>query len=344
MTSLTLHLARYHVPLSRDLPVAAQRINERHGLVLAADYQQQRHYVEIAPLSGVDIDGQPIKDFSQENLTEVEQQLLHLLPQLAEQGVEGLQSAAAATKLPSLAYGLSMLHAKLTNQLPKARQTPIAIPLLYQANDESLTALQERVRQLPDDITRVKVKVAQMAMTDEITMIHGILAVRPDLRLRLDANQGFALNDAIDFIACLPLAAIEYIEEPCACIEDNIALYQAVDVPFALDETLNSADYQFAALNGLAAVVIKPMLLGDITAIQQWTSVAYEHGVNVILSSSLESSLGIDMLKDLSVQLSPDQAPGIDTLAPFSQDIIIATGNKPCLGFEELTPLASTGA
>ncbi|WP_394202568.1 o-succinylbenzoate synthase [Shewanella waksmanii] len=343
MSQLSLKLSRYRIALSAHLPVASQRIDHRQGLVLSASIDQQNHYVEIAPLSGVDIEGKPLHGFSQETLNEVEVELAKLLPELASQGIAGLQAAAKSSRFPSLAYGLSMLAAKLSGQLPEARLTPNKIPLLYQNSNESLTDLQNKVRALGSDITRVKVKVAQAELSQEIAMIHGILAIRPDLKLRLDANQGLSVGDAIDMLACLPHEAIEYIEEPCATVADCVAVYQAVDIPFALDETLNHADYQFEPLPGLAAVVIKPMLLGDISPLQQWTSIAQEHGVAVILSSSLESSLGIEMIKDLAQQLSPDQPPSIDTLAPFSQDIIVSTGGKPCLSFEQLTSVAVAG-
>ena len=228
------------------------------------------------------------------------------------------------------------MHAKLMGSLNGHSLESRTIPLIYRNQDEPLNAVAQRVAALASNIHAVKVKVAQTSLEDEIQLIHQILAIRPDLKLRLDANRGFELQQAIEFIACIPLHAIEYIEEPCKQPSDNPSFYKAIEAPWALDESLNDPDYQFEMQAGLCAIIIKPMLLGSLDKLQALQHVANEHGVRSILSSSLEASLGIDALSRLANIATPDESPGIDTLAAFSQDLLQSSGKAKCLELSDL--------
>ncbi|QXN24855.1 o-succinylbenzoate synthase [Shewanella putrefaciens] len=344
LTSLSLYL--YRLPLDRFLPVGKQRIDHRAGLVLQAKAQaegeESEQQVEIAPLSGFDIDQQPLSGFSRESLDEVQQALVALLPELQNQPIDYLLEQAEASPYPSIAFGLSLLHAKLSGKLESVRPVTATVPLIYQPVDAPKTELITSIASLDSGTHSVKVKVAQTSMEDELSLIYGILGQRPDLKLRLDANRGFSLEQALDFAACLPLESIEYIEEPCQHPQDNQTLYRAIPLPYALDESLNDPDYQFVMHEGLTALIIKPMLLGSIEKLQRLIDEAHSHGVRCILSSSLEASLGINDLAHLAAILTPDETPGLDTLAAFSQDLIVPSGKPQCLKLHQLKLVAST--
>ncbi|MGS0681490.1 o-succinylbenzoate synthase [Shewanella sp. 125m-7] len=345
LTQLSLH--QFAIDLTKPLPVGKQRIEQRQGLVLTGTIMtaegDRQESVEISPLSGSDSQGQMIAGFSRETLAAVSQQLIEILPLLHLQPVDKLldiaEQSAIANQYPALAYGLSLLHGKLHGKLDSHLITPRTVPLIYRYADEPLNAIADKVRSLPKTVFAVKVKVAQDSVEDEIKLIHQILAIRPDLKLRLDANRGFSLEQAIEFAACIPFNSIEYIEEPCQNPDDNSTFYQAVEMPWALDESLNSPDYQFTMQPGLTALIIKPMLLGSIEKLQQLIDTAELHGVRCMLSSSLEASLGIDAIARLATIITPDEIPGIDTLSAFSQDLLVDSGKNDCLGLDDLTLL-----
>lgn len=360
LTSLSLYL--YHLPLDRFLPVGIQRIDHRKGLVLqakataggavcdtevigsgaVAESELKESQVEIAPLSGFDIDQQPLSGFSRESLDEVQQALTALLPKLQNQSIACLLEQAEASRYPSIAFGLSLLHAKLSGKLDALRPLTTVVPLIYQPTDAPKAELLAKIASLDSSVHSVKVKVAQTSMEDELNLIYGILSQRPDLKLRLDANRGFSLEQALDFAACLPLDSIEYIEEPCKQPRDNPSLYCAIPLPYALDESLNNPHYQFVPQEGLTALVIKPMLLGSIEKLECLIDTAQRYGVRCILSSSLESSLGINDLANLAAILTPDEMPGLDTLGAFSQDLLVPSGKSQMLTLKQLKCVAST--
>ncbi|MEZ9819323.1 o-succinylbenzoate synthase [Shewanella sp. 10N.286.45.A1] len=335
-----LSLYQFSIELDRLLPVGKQRIDNRSGLVLAVtattDSSERTEYVEISPLSGHDVDGNPLTGFSQHSLAQTVTELTNNLPLLLQQPVDTLLDLADNTEQHAIAFGLSLMHAKLMGSLNGHSLESRTIPLIYRNQDEPLNAVAQRVAALASNVHAVKVKVAQTSLEDEIQLIHQILAIRPDLKLRLDANRGFELQQAIEFIACIPLHAIEYIEEPCKQPSDNPSFYKAIEAPWALDESLNDPDYQFEMQAGLCAIIIKPMLLGSLDKLQALQHVANEHGVRSILSSSLEASLGIDALSRLANIATPDEIPGIDTLAAFSQDLLQSSGKAKCLELSDL--------
>jgi O-succinylbenzoate synthase len=347
ITSCTVY--QYQIDLDPSLPVGKQRIDVRQGLVLDIQLNnRQTAWAEIAPLSGVDIDNQKITGFSQELLDEVTSQLLQVLPSLIDQPLAILANIAEQISLPSLAFSLSLVHAKLTHMLPIRIENPqtqsAVVPLLY---DGMSTLVLRRKLLTLGTINSVKVKVAQTNMASEIRFIYQVLAIAPDVRLRLDANRGFSLEQAIDFLACLPSHKIEYIEEPCVNPKDNPQIYRQLGVKYALDESLNSSQFDLnLALQqpGLGALVIKPMLLGSLARLQQMINLAHQDGVRCILSSSLEADIGINDLQLVSQALTPDESPGLDTLSAFTQPLLLATsGLSPRLNHKVLQLLTHIG-
>ena len=337
-------LFQYQIPLDALLPVGKQRIDCRHGVVIVIEVDIEGVMnpvcVEVSPLSGLDVDGQPLTGFSQESLAQVIGYLKTELPSLLGEQSEQLLQLSQCCPLPSVSFGLSLLHAKLHQKIGLRQGSQQTVPLIYQDSDEPLHLLQAKVAALSASVNAVKVKVGQTDLESDIKLIHAILATKPNLKLRLDANRSFSLDAAITFAACMPKEAIEYIEEPCQCPSDNQAFFEALGIPYALDESLNNAKYQFTMQPGLAALVIKPMLLGSIEKLSELIDTAHSHGVRCILSSSLEASLGIQDLSRLAATLTPDEVPGINTLKAFSQDLVISSGKKRCLSTDNLSLIA----
>ncbi|MGL4473490.1 MAG: o-succinylbenzoate synthase [Shewanella sp.] len=337
-------LYRYQIALSPSLPVASQRINQRLGLVLELASGDKHTWVEIAPLSGTDDNGQALHGFSRERLEQVEHQLSQDLPRLFNQPQDALL-ACIQHRYPSLDLALSLAHAKLTERLAPARTHLAPIGLVYGHRGETDAELAHRLELYLTHYQGnfLKIKVGQRPWQQDLALIYQVLAHKPKLRLRLDANRHYSLEDAIDFCACLPKANIDYIEEPCANVTDCQAVYQATGIGFALDESLCAPDAHYQPMAGLKALVLKPMLIGDLAKLQAMIGQAAADGVRSVISSSLEASLGIHDLALIAAQLTPDEAPGLDTLSAFSQDLLISTANKPCLTTADLTLVLQLG-
>lgn len=355
----TLSLYQYIMPLDPPLPVAKQRITERQGLVLSVTAQDHQHQtsanVEISPLSGNDDKGRSLTGFSQESLNDVTDFLEQSLINLLKQPIISLNELATVSPYPSVAFGLSLLYQKLLKNLPRLPidKNSIAlqkVPLIYidHVNEDISTQEIEKkinlhLSQCNPQTKIAKMKVGQFEPSLELTFIYAILNKYPSLILRLDANQAFTLEEAIEFASCLPKANIQYIEEPCQDLADCAKFFAITNIPFALDETLNEPSYEFSAIDGLQALVLKPMLIGHIDKLTDLILTAQHAGILCSLSSSLETSLGISDLALLAHLLTPDSAPGLDTLYSFQADLFISSGKTNCLTEKDLKLIVQIG-
>jgi L-alanine-DL-glutamate epimerase-like enolase superfamily enzyme len=133
------------------------------------------------------------------------------------------------------------------------------------------------------------------------TEIERIAAVRnalgPDIHLRLDANEAWNLEEAIAILSqCIPYN-IQYIEQPLPAgdLAGMRALRQAIPIPIAVDEALHSLESARLVLDSEAAdiLIIKPQLAGGLRAGQQIIQAATERGVRCVITSAIESGIGL---------------------------------------------------
>jgi O-succinylbenzoate synthase len=148
--------------------------------------------------------------------------------------------------------------------------------------------------------TTAKVKVAQSGQTlrDDVERVAAVRdALGRDGRVRVDANGAWSLADARWAVAALAAFDLEYVEQPCAEVEDlallRVALARAgVDVRVAADESVRkAADPLRVARAGAAdVVVLKVAPLGGVAPALR---LAQECGLPVVVSSALDTSIGI---------------------------------------------------
>ncbi|GHM19618.1 hypothetical protein ECZU43_36760 [Escherichia coli] len=77
---------------------------------------------------------------------------------------------------------------------------------------------------------------------------------------------------------------------------------------------MREPDFAFVAEEGVRAVVIKPTLTGSPEKVREQVKAAHALGLTAVISSSIESSLGLMQLARIAARLTPDTIPGLDTL------------------------------
>ena len=142
-----------------------------------------------------------------------------------------------------------------------------------------------------------KVKVAEpgQSMADAQARLEAVrYALGPSGAVRIDANGGWSVDEAIRAIALLERAAggLEYVEQPCASVEELALVRRAVDVPIAADESIRRAadPYRVRDLEAADVAVLKVQPLGGVRACLR---IAEDIGLPVVVSSALETSVGI---------------------------------------------------
>jgi O-succinylbenzoate synthase len=140
-----------------------------------------------------------------------------------------------------------------------------------------------------------KVKVAEpgQSLADDLARVE---AVRDALgsagRIRVDANAAWSLDEATVALRELSRFGLEYAEQPVATLEDMAALRRRVDVRLAADESVRKAEdpLRIAGLEAADIVVLKVQPIGGVRAC---LAVAEACGLPVVVSSAIETSVGI---------------------------------------------------
>ncbi|TQN41279.1 O-succinylbenzoate synthase [Blastococcus colisei] len=170
-----------------------------------------------------------------------------------------------------------------------------------------------------------KVKVAEpgQSAADDLARVEAVRdALGPAGAIRVDANAAWDVDTAVTRIPELDrLVGLEYVEQPCATLEELVALRRRIAVPIAADEVVRrSADPLRVDLREACdVVVLKVQPLGGVRAALR---VAEAHGLPCVVSSALESSVGIAAGVALAAAL-PELpfACGLATVALFTDDV-----------------------
>lgn len=176
--------------------------------------------------------------------------------------------------------------------------------------------------------TTAKVKVAEPGHTlaDDQARLEAVRdALGPGGRVRIDVNGLWDVATAVASIAVLDRAAggLEYVEQPCAGVEELAAVRRVVDVPVAADESIRRAADPFRVRDLEAAdiAVLKVQPLGGVRACLR---IAEELGLPVVVSSALETSVGIAAGVALAAALPAlPHACGLATVQLLADDVAV---------------------
>jgi O-succinylbenzoate synthase len=304
-------LYRYQLPMDSGVILRENKLLQRDGWIVELTRDGRTGYGEVAPLPG----------FSLESCAEAGQQLQAQL----ELWVAG-KVIDHDELYPSVAFGLSMAEMELAGELPEPGNY-FSAPLCTGDPDALIPALDA----LPGDKKVAKVKVGLYEPIRDGMLVNLFLESIPDLYLRLDANRAWTLDKARKFAKYINPSyrqRIEFLEEPCAQPEQSFALAIESGIAIAWDETLQHAvkqpDFDVSNLTGAKVIVIKPTLIGSVQRCQALVERARQLAINVVISSAIESSLGLCQLARLARWLTPQQVPGLDTIKLFKAQLEVA--------------------
>lgn len=138
-----------------------------------------------------------------------------------------------------------------------------------------------------------KVKVAEPGQTlaDDVARVNAVREHVPVVRV--DANGGWSVPEAIAAAEALTAdGALEYLEQPCATVEELAELRAHVKVPIAADESIRKADdpLRVVALGAADVAVLKVAPLGGVA---RMLDIAAQIDMPIVVSSALDSAVGI---------------------------------------------------
>lgn len=301
-------LYRYALPMDSGVILRHTRLAVRDGFLLECRVGDKSGWGEIAPLP----------EFSLETLEQAQWQAQDVLTDWLQGNVIDLEAL-----YPSVAFGFSVALAELNGDIPLAGNYRVA-PLCSGDPDELIEKLPEMAGKKV-----AKIKVGMYEAIRDGMVVNILLEVQPDLTLRLDANRQWSPEKATKFAHYIHpnfRSRIAFLEEPCHTPSQSLAFSKETGIALAWDETLRDIDFDLGALEraakeGLKAIVIKPTLIGSLEKVQTLVKKAHQLGIDAVISSSLESSFGLNQLARIADWLTPKTLPGLDTVTLFSAQL-----------------------
>jgi O-succinylbenzoate synthase len=207
---------------------------------------------------------------------------------------------------------------------PTPRRDTVEVNAIIPAVDSGRAGAMAREAIFELGCRTVKVKVGSPLAEDEARVV----AIRDaldgagiDRGIRLDANAAWSREQAVVSLRRLAAYGIEYVEQPCADLEDIARVRSQIDVPVAVDEGIRLADKpETVSLAGVADyAVCKPMTLGGAAATVR---VAQTVGVPVVISGSLDTAVGLGTsIAAAGALLDLPLASGLGTGALLASDL-----------------------
>jgi len=171
---------------------------------------------------------------------------------------------------------------------PKLYRTSVAIngtiPALNDPQD-----LKTIVDSFPG-VKSFKVKVGSN-LAEDLARVNVIRQLQPHAKIRIDVNGLWNVDQAEQFLTSV--GEIEYVEQPCATVDELRELKSRTSVKIVGDEILRKAPNPFEIdLSGaIDFLMLKVQPLGGI---KRTHALAEHHNLPVVVSSALESAVGIN--------------------------------------------------
>jgi len=169
-----------------------------------------------------------------------------------------------------------------------------------------------------------KIKVGE-DFNQDLTRIKLAQEIIPGLEIRLDVNGQWTTSQALQYLRDIyaQVSNIQYVEQPCATLEELRELKRSLDVPILIagDEVIRKARDPFS-LDLEAAVDIVMLKVAPLGGIKRSLALAKFYGLPVVVSSALDSAVGISRGLQLAGALPElSYACGLGTGALLEADV-----------------------
>ncbi|MEX2599447.1 MAG: o-succinylbenzoate synthase [Dehalococcoidia bacterium] len=176
---------------------------------------------------------------------------------------------------------------------------PQAVPANALITPESpREAARQAVEAVSAGFQTLKLKVALSTPDADEALVAAVRdAAGPTVRLRVDANGGWELGQAVEVLNRLAPYRLEYAEQPVAGqdIAGLAQLRRQTPVPIAADEAILDGDalHDVLSMDAADVIILKPARLGSILTTLQLARMAGQANKPVVVTTSLESGIGV---------------------------------------------------
>lgn len=212
---------------------------------------------------------------------------------------------------------LSALLATEPSGIPPQSVTALSTDVTLSADDPDTLAEAARAR-VTEGFTTLKLKVGTHATTDVARVRAVREAVGPDVAIRLDANQGWSRDEAVQVIRALDDAqlGVQFIEQPVVAedVEGLAWVRERVGLRIMADEScFGRWDLERIIRLGAADLInVKLAKCGSLTVARDLLVRAHEAGLGTIVGSMLESHVGVGAAAALVAAVPTTEVSDLD--------------------------------
>ncbi len=139
------------------------------------------------------------------------------------------------------------------------------------------------------------VRVGEGSLSDDLARVEAVRdALGASGAIRIDVNGAWDLETAASAVPVLGRAAggLEFVEQPCAAVEDVACFRRRVDVPVAVDQSIReSSDPLGLALGEAADIAV--LTVGALGGVRRALRIAESIGLPCVAAAEVHSSVAI---------------------------------------------------
>ena len=176
----------------------------------------------------------------------------------------------------------------------------------------------------------IKMKIGAIDFDTELSLLKSIRnKFSPEeIEIRVDANGAFSPEDALRKLEALSKFHIHSCEQPIKQDQwkDMAIISASSPIPIALDEELigvTDSAFQIQMLDFIRPqyIILKPSLLGGVSASDQWIDIAEKSGIGWWATSALEANIGLNAIAQWISNKDTSMPQGLGTGALFTNNV-----------------------
>ena len=289
---------------------------------------------EVAPLKGLSIDDVPDFELILESYSK---RIESLEAPKSLKEVSAFVNDFVEAKYPSIRFALELAlinliqggGIKLFDSDFTQGKSGIPINGLIWMGEKNLM-LERLKKKIEEGYKCIKIKIGAIDFDAECELLDFIRKnySKDEIILRVDANGAFPISEAMTKLERLAQYDIHSIEQPIkqGNREAMRKLCEKSPVAIALDEELIGI-HNYAEKRKLLDqikpqhIILKPSLLGGLSASQEWIDLAEERNISWWMTSALESNVGLNAIAQYTASLGVNMFQGLGTGQLFYNNI-----------------------
>jgi L-Ala-D/L-Glu epimerase len=320
----------YRLAFREPFPTALGTLFYRQGFEIEIRDRKSHHQSQHIGLG----ESSPLAGFGMESLAETEQVLKESERSLINVEIHNLHDIenllAKYDRTPAAKHGIELglldllsqvqglsISQLLANSFSGRVRDQVAINAVIGAITPA-SAILKAQEYIEQGYRCLKIKVGTGDFEADLRRVEVVRSqVGDDIQIRIDANQGWSVTEAIANLKKLEFLQIEYVEQPviAADLAGMSEVRRSQSILVAADESVNNLAQLQQVINTQAAdiIILKPMALGGIITANRAAAIAMQAGLDVVVTTTIDGAIARKAAFDLAAALPIKRACGLAT-------------------------------